>query len=143
MPDLNRYRIDDGAHWPRFTIDEDASAAAGIARYRAACSCGRLPETPPGDHDQAVTAHLAHAMTKIGPTRGPAWLPLGVRIALLLVGMFLLWGGWYAGGQYVVHDFALTGGASVGVIGGCHVTGLLSAFALMVGVRHYIAPTVA
>ncbi|GHD52418.1 hypothetical protein [Streptomyces galbus] len=39
---LDRFAIDDGRHLLEVVIDEDASAAAGEAQYRADCSCGRM-----------------------------------------------------------------------------------------------------
>ncbi|MBD2829872.1 hypothetical protein ID875_21120 [Streptomyces globisporus] len=63
---LDRFTIDDGRHLPQLVIDEDASSAAGTARYRAACSCDRMQPHTPGTRDQALAAHLATS-----PPRSP------------------------------------------------------------------------
>ncbi|MFJ7416742.1 hypothetical protein ACIQWZ_39025 [Streptomyces sp. NPDC098077] len=61
-----------GLHLPQPVIDEDASTAAGgTARFRAECSCGRMPQHLAGTRDQALAAHGAHVNTKIGPVKGP------------------------------------------------------------------------
>ncbi|MCW8383924.1 hypothetical protein [Streptomyces justiciae] len=138
---LDRFAIDDGRHLPKIVIDEDASTAADTARYRAACSCGRMPQQPAGTRAQALAAHLAHVNTKIGPPKGPQWLPVGARIVILLVAMLAIWGACYATGQIITHDQALTGAAAKGVVGGSQLMGLVLALGLMVGVRRYIAPT--
>ncbi len=53
MLNLDRYIIDDGCHLPQIVIDEDASTAAGAARYRSRCSCGRMLRLPADTHEDA------------------------------------------------------------------------------------------
>lgn len=138
---FDRFAIDDGRHLPKPVIDEDASTAAGTARFRAECSCGRMPQTPAGTRDQALAAHIAHVTTKIGPSKGPEWLPDGARVVILAVAMLVIWGACYATGQIITHDQDLTGATAKTVLGSCHLAGLALAFGLMVAVRRYIAPT--
>ncbi|MEU3356134.1 hypothetical protein [Streptomyces sp. NPDC037389] len=138
---LERFAIDDGRHLPTIVIDEDASTTAGTARFRATCCCDRMPRHPAGTREQALAAHIAHVKTKIGPSKGPNWLPLGARIIILAVAMLITWGACYAAGQIVTHDQDLTGTTAKTVLGGSHLVGLALAFGLMVAGRRYIAPT--
>jgi hypothetical protein len=138
---LDRFRIDDGRHLPRLVIDEDASTAASAARFRASCSCGRMPTGPAGTREQALAAHLDHVSTRIGPPRGPAWLPLGARITLLLALMLALALGGYAGGLTLVAHYDLTGPGAASARAGSLLGGFGLAFLLMVTARHFIAPT--
>ncbi|MER6605852.1 hypothetical protein ABT282_08025 [Streptomyces sp. NPDC000927] len=139
MLNLDRYNIDDGDHRPKYIIDEDASAKAGQARFRAACSCKRMPDLPAGTREEALAAHIAHVNTKLGPTKGPKWLPESARLAILLVAMVAIWIGCYAVGEMLADDF--TGVAAKMVVLGSVLTGFALAFGLMVATRHYIAPT--
>ncbi|WP_327359823.1 hypothetical protein [Streptomyces sp. NBC_01304] len=141
MLNLDRFVIDDGRHLPQLVIDEDASTAAGTARFRARCSCGRMASHPAGTREQALAAHLAHVNTKIGPSKGPKWLPAGARVIILAVAMLIIWGACYATGQVVTHDQDLTGATAKTVLGGSHLAGLALAFGLMVAARRYIAAT--
>ncbi|MEU2770675.1 MULTISPECIES: hypothetical protein [Streptomyces] len=141
MTVFDRFAIDDGQHLPKPVLDEDASTAAGTARFRADCSCGRMPQTPAGTRAQALAAHIAHVNTKIGPSKGPEWLPIGARLVILAAAMLIIWGACYATGQNVTHDHDLTGATAKTVLGGSHLVGLALAFGLMVAVRRYIAPT--
>ncbi len=138
---LDRFAIDDGRHLPQLVIAEDASTAAGLARFRAGCSCGRMSSHPAGTREQALAAHIAHVNTKIGPSKGPEWLPVGARVVILAVVMLIVWGACYATGQFVAHDQGLTGATAKTVLGGSHLAGLALAFGLVVAVRRYIAPT--
>ncbi|MEU9405796.1 hypothetical protein AB0E08_08825 [Streptomyces sp. NPDC048281] len=139
---LDRFAIDDGLHLPRIVISEDASAAAGgEARFRADCSCGRMPPHPAGTRDQALAAHTAHVSTRIGPSKGPQWMPLGTRLVLLILSCMALCAGAYAGSLALTEAMNLTGaGAGAVRIGGV-LTGFAGAGCLMVAVRHCIAPT--
>lgn len=141
MTVFDRFAIDDGLHLPQPVIDEDASTAAGTARFRAECSCGRMPQHPAGTRDQALAAHIAHVNTKIGPAKGPEWLPVGARVVILVVAMLAIWGACYATGQMITHDQDLAGATAKTVLGGSHLAGLALAFGLMVAIRRYIAPT--
>lgn len=141
MINLDRFIIDDARHLPQFVIVEDASTSAGTARFRAECSCGRMPLLPAGTHRQAVDAHIAHVNHKLDAPKGPKWLPLNARIALLLTAMMTVWGGCYAVGQIITHDSALSGAAIKTIVVTAHLTGLLLALTLMVAARRYIAPT--
>ncbi|WP_328638400.1 hypothetical protein [Streptomyces canus] len=138
---LERFKIDDGRHLPDLLVDEDASAAAGIVLRRAVCSCGWKQDAPVGTREEAFARYLDHARTRLGPTRGPDWLPVGVRIALLLVAMVAFAMGCYVGGLAVISRLDLTGPGDA--IARVTAVGLAfsAAFTLMVAARHYIAPT--
>lgn len=138
---LARFAIDDGRHVPEFVIDEDASTAAGAARFRATCSCGRMPRQMAGTREQALATHIAHVNTKIGPSKGPEWLPVGARVVILAAAMMIIWGVCYGTGQILTHDHDLTGASAKTVLGGSHLAGLALALGLMVAVQRYIAPT--
>ncbi|MFD8385246.1 hypothetical protein ACFV2X_43140 [Streptomyces sp. NPDC059679] len=99
------------------------------------------PPRPGGPAGQALAAHIAHVNTKIGPSKGAEWLPVGARVVILAVTMLIIWGACYATGQTITHSQDLTGTTAMAVVGGSHIAGLLLAFALMVGMRRYIAPT--
>ncbi|MEU5445793.1 MULTISPECIES: hypothetical protein [Streptomyces] len=141
MRKLDRFVIDDGLHLPEIAIDEDASRAAGTARFYATCSCGRMPRQRAGAREQALASHVAHVGTKVGPAKGPDWLPVGARVVVLVLVMAIVWGVCFAAGQIVAHEYGLTGAALKAVLGGANLTGLALAFGLMVAVRRYIAPT--
>ncbi|WP_446045343.1 hypothetical protein [Streptomyces olivaceus] len=141
MLNLDRYIIDDGRHLPQIVIDEDASTAAGAARYRSGCACGRMLSLPPGTHENALNVYLAHIDAQTGPAKGPEWLPVGVRVALLALVMVIAWGACFVAGQIVAHHQDLTGASAVAVRGGSDLAGLALAFGLMVAARRYIAPT--
>ncbi|ALV39324.1 hypothetical protein [Streptomyces sp. CdTB01] len=138
---LDRFAIDDGRHLLEIVIDEDASAAAGEAQYRADCSCGRMPHRPAGTRDQALATHIAHVNTRIGPSKGPDWLPLGARLVLLFLGCMALWAGSFVGALELADAMHLTGSGAAGARVGGVLTGFVAAGCLMVAVRRYIAPT--
>ncbi|WP_314223588.1 hypothetical protein [Streptomyces zaehneri] len=138
---FDRFAIDDGRHLPEIVIDEDASTRAGDARFRAACSCNRMPRHPAGSRDQALAAHIAHVNTRIGPSKGPDWLPLEARLILLVLGCAVLWAGAFIGALTLADAVHLTGSAAAGARVGGVLTGFAAAGCLMVAVRHYIAPT--
>ncbi|MBD3004833.1 hypothetical protein [Streptomyces sp. 5-10] len=138
---FGKFTIDDGLHLPQIVIDEDASTIAGTAQYRATCSCDQMPRHPAGTHDQALAAHIAHISTRLGPSKGPEWLPVGARLVILMVAMSIVWGVFYITGQAVIHQHHLAGATAKALIAGFHLTGLASAFGLMVAARRYIAPT--
>ncbi|MER6109369.1 hypothetical protein [Streptomyces hirsutus] len=127
MSRLDRFRIDDGRHLPALAIDEGSSFLHGRARYRATCSCGRMPPHPPGSREEAERAHARHAATRLGPER------LGLRLAALALGMLVVWGTCYAAGRSLSDAKA--------VLGAFHLMGLALAFGLMVAARRFIAPT--
>lgn len=141
MPNLDRFIIDDGRHLPQPVIDEDASRGAGTARFRAACSCGRLPRLPAGTREEALAIHLAHVSARTGPSKGPRWLPESVHPALLVLAMLLICGACLTTAQLIVHAQQLDGAAAKAVTGGSVPFAFLLAFSLMVAVRNYIAPT--
>ncbi|MGW0651324.1 hypothetical protein ACWD4T_21340 [Streptomyces umbrinus] len=138
---LDRFAIDDGRHLPDIVIDEDASTRAASARFRAACSCGRMPLHPAGSRDQALAAHIAHVNTRTGPSKGPDWLPLEARLVLLVLGCAALWAGAFIGALTLADAMHLTGTGAAGARVGGVLTGFAAAGCLMVAVRHYIAPT--
>lgn len=138
---FDRFLIDDGRHLPNYVIDEDASRAAGEARWRATCSCDRMPYHLAGSRDQAVTAHLIHVSERLAPAAGPEWLPPGTRLVLLLLAMLAIWAACYVAGVLVTQQTDLTGAASKAVLAGAHLTGMVLAFGLMVLARRFIAPT--
>jgi hypothetical protein len=139
IPD--RFLIDDGLHLPEIVADEDASTRAGTARFRASCSCRRMPLSPPADRGQALAAHLDHVRTRLAPSRGPSWLPVGVRIVVLLLLMLAVALACYLGGLALVDAYALTGASAASVRVGSVLGGFALAFLLMVAARHFIAPT--
>ncbi|PNG22441.1 hypothetical protein [Streptomyces cahuitamycinicus] len=124
---FNPFLIDEGRHRPTFVIDEDGSFLHGQARYRAACSCGRMPPHLAGSRGEAERAHARHAATRLGPER------LGLRVAALVVAMLVVWGACYATGRSLSDSRA--------VLGASHLGGLTLAFGLMVAARRFIAPT--
>ncbi|MEU2514716.1 hypothetical protein [Streptomyces syringium] len=138
---LERFAIDDGHHSPTLIIDEDASTVAGAARFRSSCSCGRMPHHPAGSRDQAVAAHLAHVSTRLGPSRGPAWLPVEARLLLLFVGCLALSAAGLLGSMALVEKLHLAGSASLGIPASGILAGFAAAGCLMVAVRRFIAPT--
>ncbi|MFI1258938.1 hypothetical protein ACH4U6_34900 [Streptomyces netropsis] len=138
---LDRFAIDDGHHSPRLVIDEDASRAAGTARFRATCSCRRMPAHLPGSREEALAAHLAHVDTRLGPSRGPAWLPFEARLALLVLGCLGLFGGCLLGATTLAGSLHLAGDAALGARAGGVLAGFVTAGSLMVSTRHYMAPT--
>lgn len=131
---LDRFAIDEGRHLPKVVIDEDASTAAGSARFRADCSCGRMPQHSAGTRERALAAHLAHVKTKIGPSKGPKWLPVCARLVILMLAMLAIWTGCYIIGEMLANGSKL-------IVAGSILTGFALAFGLMVATRHYIAPT--
>ncbi|MFD0196222.1 hypothetical protein ACWHAN_24020 [Streptomyces albidoflavus] len=131
---LDRFAVDDGHHLPQLVIDEDASSAAGTARFRAGCSCGTIAPHLAGTREQALTAHLAHVNTKLGPSKGPKWLAVGARLVILMLAMLAIWMGCYITGEMLADGSKL-------IVAGSILIGAALAFGLMVGMRRYIAPT--
>lgn len=138
---LDRFRIDDGLHLVQLVIDEDATHAASEPRYRVACSCGRMRTFAPGTRDDALAAHGGHVGVYLDPPKGPRWMPLGVRLVLLVLAMLVIAVGFYLGGLAVVDQYALVDAPAALIRGASMLTGFTFAFALMVAVRRYIAPT--
>ena len=136
---LDRFVIDAGRHLPQLVIAEDASTTAGTAHFQARCSCGRMPHHPAGTREQALAAHITHVNAKIGPSKGPEWLPVSVRVVILMAAMLIIWGACYATDRIVAQD--LTGATAKTVLGSSHLVGLALAFGLMVAARRYIGPT--
>ncbi|GAA2439766.1 hypothetical protein [Streptomyces glaucus] len=127
MTRRSRFLIDDGRHLPVLAIDEDSSFLHGQARYRAACSCGRMPPHPAGSREEAVRAHAQHAATRLGPEQ------LGLRVTALAVAMLVVWGTCYAVGRSLSDSRT--------VLAVTHLVGFTLAFGLMVAARRLIAPT--
>ncbi|MEW2434348.1 hypothetical protein AB0952_09205 [Streptomyces caniferus] len=134
---LDGFAIDDGNHRPKIIPDDDASVAAGAARYAAECSCGRWPRKVYDDRHQALSGHLAHVTSRLGPSKGPGWLPVGLRLFLLAAAMMLVWAASFATGHVIGRSTSNSGL----VLAAFHLLGLGLAFGLMVAVRRYIAPT--
>lgn len=134
---LDQCAINDGRHLPEIVINEDASTAAGTARYRATCSCGRMPQHPAGTREQAVTAHTVHVNTCLGPSKPSKWLPRSARVAILTYAMLSTWAACYVTGQVITHHYDLTKAAATIVLAGSHLIGLTLAFGLRVAVRRY------
>ncbi|MGV9814726.1 hypothetical protein ACWDTQ_22835 [Streptomyces cellulosae] len=137
---LDRFRIDDGRHIPNLVIDEDATHATGQERYTITCSCGRMPNFNPASRDDALTAHLGHVGIDLEPPKGGR-MPLGLRLVLLVTAMLTIAVGFYLGGLAVIDTYTLADGQAAAVRAISMLTGLTFAFALMVAVRRYIAPT--
>ncbi|MGK4909679.1 hypothetical protein [Streptomyces albus] len=138
---FDRFAIDDGRHSPDLVIEEDATHAAGTARYRVGCSCGRMPQQTADSGRQALAMHIAHVRAKVGPSRGPAWLPVGARVVLLAAAMLATYGACYATGQALINGQDIAGATATLVLAGFHLAGLGCGFGLMVATRRYIAPT--
>ncbi|MFD3422657.1 hypothetical protein [Streptomyces decoyicus] len=90
-----------------------------------------------GDWHEAVASHHAHARSRPGPSKGPAWLPLGLCLFLLSAGMMLIWAASYALGHAIARSTSYPGL----VLAAFHLIGLGLAFGLMVATRRYIAAT--
>ncbi|RZF02874.1 hypothetical protein [Streptomyces albidoflavus] len=136
---LDRFRIDDGRHFPLTVIDEDASRGAGAARHRARCSCGWTADQVATSPVGAATHHLAHAQATLRPPKGPAWMPLGVRVALLVVAMTATWGGFYLLGQNASVSLDLSTAQAMAVRAASHLAGLAASGGVMIAARRYIA----
>lgn len=136
---FTRLAIDDGRHLPQLTLLEAASRAAGAARYQAACSCGRMPTSEPAEQEQALSAHLTHAIRFVGPSRGPAWLGLGTRVTLLMLGCLLLLASSLVAGQVLVSTLHLTGTARALVSAGAVLLGFVESAVLAVAARRLIS----
>ncbi|MCB5910346.1 hypothetical protein [Streptomyces pinistramenti] len=136
---LKRFAIDDGRHFPSIVITEGAPTAEGTARYAAHCSCGHVPATVSDTEREAITTHIAHVKTRLGPSRGPAWMPVGVRLTLLVAVGLALVGGAVIGTQIL--GAHLDGAAVYVVRGAGPLLGFAAMGILMVATRHYIAPT--
>ncbi|MGW6557605.1 hypothetical protein [Streptomyces hydrogenans] len=139
MTTFGRLTPDDGRHLPLLVIVEDASTAAGAARHRAGRSRGHSSHRTHATREETLTEHLTHVATRIESAAGPPWLRLGPRLAVLVTGMLLLWGGAFAAGQFLAQDLADTAAAAVRA--GSALAGLAATGCLMVDVRRYIAPT--
>lgn len=138
---FSRFAMDDGRHWPpEIVIDEDASTAVGRARYRATCICGTVSEAA-DSLEEARLQHIAHINTRLGPSRGPAWLPLEARIVLLMSAMLMICLACYASGELITHSYTLTGTFGGVIQAGSVIVGFALAFGLMVAVRRFIGPT--
>ncbi|MFG2844247.1 hypothetical protein ACGF12_13895 [Kitasatospora sp. NPDC048296] len=74
---MKRRRMDDGRHGIRRETDYGASVIAGERRTTMVCECGVVTEDFPG--------HLAHAQ-QVLHVPGPAWFPVGARLAAMLIG---------------------------------------------------------
>ncbi|MFE7412901.1 hypothetical protein [Streptomyces laurentii] len=126
-----------GRHQMTIEIDEDASTAAGRARYRAACACGQMPSHIPGDRAEAVAAYTAHTATASGNTAGPlptAWIAALVALALLV------WATAYAVGHLVAGEADLTAAGRRVVLGTAHLVGLGAGCGLMALVHRRLGP---
>ncbi|MFJ5122314.1 hypothetical protein [Kitasatospora sp. NPDC088548] len=118
--------MDDGRHGIRHREDVGASVIAGEKRTEIACECGVVT----GD----IAGHLAHARA-VEHVPGPAWFPVGARLAAMLLGGVALLLGLMA-----FADSALSGTARTVVLGLSPVT----VFAVMMGaaraLRRFIVP---
>ncbi|MGV9267420.1 hypothetical protein ACWDRR_22465 [Kitasatospora sp. NPDC003701] len=118
--------MDDGRHGIRHREDVGASVLAGEQRTETVCECGVVT----GD----FAGHLVHARA-VEHVPGPAWFPVGARLAaMLLGGVALLFG------LMAFADSALNGTARTVALGLSPVT----VFALMMGaaraLRRFIVP---
>ncbi|MGF1427073.1 hypothetical protein [Kitasatospora sp. LaBMicrA B282] len=96
---MSRRRMDDGRHGPRHEVDWVASVAVGETRTTLVCQCG----VPTAD----MAGHLAHAADVLH-VPGPAWIPVGARLAAMLVGGVALCLGLIAGAHAVLTGTAQT-----------------------------------
>jgi hypothetical protein len=135
---LDRFAIDDGRHVPNIVIDDDASVLAGEACYVAHCSCGNRTR-PAIAKELALSAHMEHVDTRLGPSGGPDWMPLGVRLTLLMVACLALFLATQFGATLVIDH--RSGAAANTIRGGAVVLGFAEVCVLTVAVRRFIAPT--
>jgi hypothetical protein len=91
--------MDDGRHGPRHEVDWAASVAAGVTRTTLVCQCGVPTEDMAG--------HLAHAADALY-VPGPEWLPVGARLATMLIGGVALCFGLLAGAHALLASTAQT-----------------------------------
>ncbi|MFJ8785790.1 hypothetical protein [Streptomyces sp. NPDC102476] len=133
--------VDDGRHLPTYVIDEDASRAAGEDRWRATCSCDRMPAHAAGSREHALLAHLAHVSERLAPASGRKRLPSDARVVLLLLAMLAVWAACDVAGVLLAQAMDLMGAVHKAVLAGAHLTGMALAFGLMVLARRFIAPT--
>ncbi|MFD9685118.1 hypothetical protein ACFXPX_04465 [Kitasatospora sp. NPDC059146] len=123
---MGRPPMDDGRHGPVRELDPIASARAGEAVHRMVCQCGE----PTGD----FAGHAIHAR-EVLQVPGPAWLPVGARLALLLAGGVAL-----AIGLMLIADNLLTGTARLVLLGLAGPTAFGATMGLAVLLRPYIVP---
>ncbi|MEU5476771.1 hypothetical protein [Streptomyces mirabilis] len=135
---LDRFAIDDGRHVPNIVIDDDASVAAGEACYVAHCSCGNATR-PAIAKELALSAHMEHVSTRLGPSRGPDWMPLGVRLTLLMIACLALFMATQFGASLVIGN--RTGAEANTIWAGAILLGFAEVCILTVAVRRFIAPT--
>ncbi|MER5354642.1 hypothetical protein ABT093_30465 [Kitasatospora sp. NPDC002551] len=123
---MSRRKMDDGRHGIRHREDVGASVLADEQRTEIVCECGVVT----GD----FAGHLAHACA-VEHIPGPAWFPVGARLAAMLLGGVALLLGLLA-----LADSTLSGTARTVVLGLSPVT----VFALMMGaaraLRRFIVP---
>ncbi|MEV4614278.1 hypothetical protein AB0K43_17020 [Kitasatospora sp. NPDC049258] len=115
--------MDDGRHGIRHEIDFGASVIAGQAHTQMVCECGVVTGDAAGHH-----AHVRQALH----VPGPAWFPVGARLAIMLVGGVALLFGLMA-----VADTFLSGTARTAVLG----LSLVVSFAAMMGAAHGLRPS--
>ncbi|MFF3547616.1 hypothetical protein ACFYXD_38015 [Streptomyces platensis] len=129
-----RFQIDDGRHLLQMVIAEDASTAAGAARYLARCSCGHAPDVVAETKEGALSQHMQHVRVRTATPRGAGW-----HLALLVVGCLALCIGSVIGTQIIA---AHLDGAAVYVVRAVGpLIGFAASFGAMVATRRFIAPT--
>ncbi|WP_158835066.1 hypothetical protein [Streptomyces sp. NRRL S-350] len=123
---MRRPPMDDGRHGPIRETDPVASALAGEDVPHLVCQCGVVT----GDfHGHALHAH------DVLKVPGPAWLPVGARLALLLAGGVAL-----AIGLMLIAESLLDGTARKVLLGLAGPAAFGVTMGLAVLLRPYIVP---
>ncbi|MFG2833154.1 hypothetical protein ACGFWI_37910 [Streptomyces sp. NPDC048434] len=130
-----RFQIDDGRHHlEEIVIPEDASTAAGAARYFARCSCGHASTAPAETQQEAWLLHTHHVRARTAEPPGATW-----KLAILVLVCLAICIGSVIGTQSIA---AHLDGAAVYVVRAAGpLIGFAAAFAAMVATRRHIAPT--
>ncbi|MFJ5926444.1 hypothetical protein ACIQF6_27965 [Kitasatospora sp. NPDC092948] len=123
---MARPPMDDGRHGPVREIDPLASALAGENVTHLVCQCGEVTKD--------LAGHAVHARAVL-QVPGPAWLPVGARLALLLASGVAL-----AIGMMLIAENLLTGTARLVVLGLAGPGAFGVTMGLAVLLRPYIVP---
>ncbi|MFD5616489.1 hypothetical protein [Kitasatospora sp. NPDC127060] len=123
---MKRRRMDDGRHGIRHEIDYGASVIAGERRTMMVCECGAATED--------ISGHLAHAQQALH-VPGPAWFPVGARLAAMLIAGIALQFGLMA----IAHTM-LSGTARTLVLGLSPVASFGATMGAAHALRRFIVP---
>ncbi|MFJ9521838.1 hypothetical protein ACIRPK_26740 [Kitasatospora sp. NPDC101801] len=123
---MDRRKMDDGRHGIRHEVDFAASVIAGQQRTQMVCQCGVVT----GD----VAGHRAHVEQALR-IPGPAWFPVGARLAVMLVGGVALLFGLMA-----LANVTLSGTAHTIVLGLSPVVSFAATMGAAHTLRRFIVP---